>query len=144
MSEHDITLVFLPLYYTYTLSQVLSTWIAGGCVVLMRNLFYPRLVFEAIAERRVTGFGGVPASLNILAGQAAGSRQGMDSLRYILSAGGSLRPALVHGVQQAFPGIAVFNNYGCTEIGPRATTDRLQPPSRQDRVDWTRHLRRAR
>jgi long-chain acyl-CoA synthetase len=122
LSEDDRTLVFLPLSYTYTLSQVLSTWVAGGGVVLLRNLFYPRMFFEAIAPHRVTGFGGVPASLNILASQAAGLGRDMGSLRYILSAGGPLRPPLAQAVQQAFPGAALFNNYGCTEIGPRATT----------------------
>jgi long-chain acyl-CoA synthetase len=122
LSEDDRTLVFLPLPYTYTLSQVLSTWTAGAGVVLLRNLFYPRLFFEAIAQHRVTGFGGVPASLNILASQAAGLGREMGSLRYILSAGGPLRSQLAQAVQKAFAGVALFNNYGCTEIGPRATT----------------------
>jgi acyl-CoA synthetase (AMP-forming)/AMP-acid ligase II len=121
LSEADRTLVFLPLYYTYTLSQVLSTLLAGGCVVLLRNLFYPVLAFAAIAEHRITGFGGVPTSLNILANQAAAVGRGRESLRYILSAGGPLRPSLAESIQRAFPEMALFNNYGCTEIGPRAT-----------------------
>jgi acyl-CoA synthetase (AMP-forming)/AMP-acid ligase II len=121
LSDRDRTLTFLPLYYTYTLSQVLSTWLSGGSIVLMRNLFYPRQAFEAIAQHGVTGFGGVPASLNILAAQAAGAGRELGSLRYILSAGGPLRRPLAESVQQAFPGAALFNNYGCTEIGPRAT-----------------------
>jgi acyl-CoA synthetase (AMP-forming)/AMP-acid ligase II len=121
LSDTDRTLTFLPLYYTYTLSQVLSTWLSGGSIVLMRNLFYPRLAFETIAEHGVTGFGGVPASLNILAAQAAGAGFELGSLRYVLSAGGPLRRPLAESVQQAFPSAALFNNYGCTEIGPRAT-----------------------
>ena len=121
LSERDRTLAFLPLHYTYTLSQVLSTWAAGGSVVLMRNLFYPRQAFEAIAQHGVTGFGGVPASLSILARQTAGPEGEPRPLRYILSAGGPLRPALAASVRMAFPGAALFNNYGCTEIGPRAT-----------------------
>ena len=122
LSEDDRTLVFLPLSYTYTLSQVLSTWVAGAGVVLLRNLFYPTMFFKAIAQHRVTGFGGVPASLNILASQAAGLGREMGSLRYSLSAGGPLRSQLAEAMQKAFPGAALFNNYGCTEIGPRATT----------------------
>ncbi len=122
LSELDTTLVFLPLYYTYTLSQVLSTLVAGGCVVLLRNLLYPVQAFAAIAEHRVTGFGGVPTHLNILTNQAASLGRSLESLRYILSAGGPLRSSLAENVQRAFPGVALFNNYGCTEIGPRATT----------------------
>lgn len=128
LSERDRTLAFLPLSYTYTLSQVLSTWTAGGSVVVMRNLFFPALAFEAIAQHRITGFGGVPASLNILASQAAGLGRDVASLRYILSAGGPLRPRLAQAVQQAFPDAALVNNYGCTEIGPRATA-----------IDYSRH-----
>ncbi len=121
LSDADTTLVFLPLYYSYTLSQVLSTLVAGGSVVLLRNLFFPQLVFSAIAEQRVTGFGGVPTSLNILATQRASAAGSVDSLRYILSAGGPLSASVIDRVQAAFPGAALFNNYGCTEIGPRAT-----------------------
>ena len=121
LSESDRTLVFLPLYYTYTLSQVLSTLVAGGCIVLLRNLLYPVLAFTAIAKHRVTGFGGVPTSLNILANQAAASSSGQESLRYILSAGGPLAPTVAERIQRAFQRVALFNNYGCTEIGPRAT-----------------------
>ena len=121
LSDADTSLVFLPLYYSYTLSQVLSTLVAGGSLVLMRNLFFPQQVFSAIAEHRVTGFGGVPTSLNILATHRAPSAVSVDSLRYILSAGGPLSPAVIDRVRTAFPGAALFNNYGCTEIGPRAT-----------------------
>jgi acyl-CoA synthetase (AMP-forming)/AMP-acid ligase II len=121
LSERDRTLVFLPLYYTYTLSQVLSTLVAGGCLVLLRHLLYPVLAFAAITRHKVTGFGGVPTSLNILASHSGAADGDHVSLRYILSAGGPLAPAMVQRVQRAFPRAAVFNNYGCTEIGPRAT-----------------------
>jgi long-chain acyl-CoA synthetase len=121
LAQSDRTLVFLPLYYTYTLSQVLSTLVAGGCIVLLRNLLYPVLAFNALAKHGVTGFGGVPTSLDILAKQAAAFSGTQDSLRYILSAGGPLAPAVVERMRRAFPRVALFNNYGCTEIGPRAT-----------------------
>jgi acyl-coenzyme A synthetase/AMP-(fatty) acid ligase len=75
-----------------------------------------------MAEHGVTGFGGVPASQNIHASQATALGRRTPSLRYVLSAGGPLRRPLASAVQQAFPGTALFNNYGCTEIGPRATT----------------------
>jgi acyl-CoA synthetase (AMP-forming)/AMP-acid ligase II len=121
LSKMDRTLVFLPIYYTYTLSQMFSTWLAGGCVVLMPHLRYPLQVLSAIGAQKVTGFGGVPTSLNVLASHSAVSTVKQRSLRYILSAGGPLAPVVVHRVQQAFPQAALFNNYGCTEIGPRAT-----------------------
>lgn len=121
LSDADRTLLFLPLHYTYALSQVLSTWMAGGSILLLRNLFFPQLAFDAIAHGGVTGFGGVPASLTILTDHAERASGDRGALRYVLSAGGPLRQALAARVQQAFPGVAVVNNYGCTEIGPRAT-----------------------
>ena len=56
LSDADTSLVFLPLYYSYTLSQVLSTLVAGGSLVLLRNLFFPQQVSSAIAEHHATGF----------------------------------------------------------------------------------------
>ena len=144
LSEGDRSLVFLPLYYTYTLSQVLSTLVAGGSIVLLRNLFFPQLVFSAIAEHDVTGFGGVPTSLNILANQAAASTGSQESLRYVLSAGGPLAPSVIERIQGAFPGAALFNNYGCTEIGPRATAIDYAVVSNQARLDRSRDSRRPR
>jgi acyl-CoA synthetase (AMP-forming)/AMP-acid ligase II len=120
LGEADRTLIFLPLYYTYTLSQIFSTWLAGGSIVLLRNLLYPVQALSAVRDEGITGFGGVPTSLSILATYAARSNHS-TSLRYILSAGAPLAPALADNVQRAFPHACVFNNYGCTEIGPRAT-----------------------
>ena len=121
LSEVDRGLVFLPLSYAYALSQVLSSLIAGGAVVLLQSLRYPALAFQAMSEHRVTGFGGVPTSLAILARHRQVTGVSVTSLRYMLSAGGPLAPVLLHTLQESFPGVAVFNNYGCTEIGPRAT-----------------------
>jgi len=120
LSDADRTLVFLPLCYTYMLSQVLSTLTAGGCIILLPDLRYPSAALAAMVEHRVSGFGGVPTSLMILSRQQRGTGA-RPELRRILSAGGPLAPALVREVQRAFPGAALFNNYGCTEIGPRAT-----------------------
>ncbi len=125
LSSEDQTLVFLPLYYTYTLSQIFSTWLAGGSVVLMRNLLYPSQALTALADHGITGFGGVPTSLNLLVSHQAASRVRARSLRYVLSAGGPLAPAVIEKLGRAFPGVALFNNYGCTEIGPRATAVNL-------------------
>jgi acyl-CoA synthetase (AMP-forming)/AMP-acid ligase II len=47
------------------------------------------------------------------------------SLRYILSGGGPIASSLVAKIQLVFPQASLFNNYGCTEIGPRATTINL-------------------
>jgi feruloyl-CoA synthase len=88
----------------------------------MKNLLFPIQAFEAMEGYGVTGFGGVPATLGLLASHPAAARTRQDSLRYILSAGGPLAPSVVQRLKTAFPGADLFNNYGCTEIGPRATS----------------------
>lgn len=121
LAENDRTLIFLPLYYSYSLSQYLTTLLAGGTVILTENLLYPVQVFDLIRRQYVTGFGGVPTSLNILGNHPAAAAGPLDSLRYILNAGGPISPALINRLRGTFPNADVINNYGCTEIGPRAT-----------------------
>jgi acyl-CoA synthetase (AMP-forming)/AMP-acid ligase II len=121
LSDRDRSLVFLPLSYGYALSQVLSTLTAGGTVVLLQSLRYPKEAFQAMSRHAVTGLGGVPTSLAILARHQKSAPADLPRLRYILSAGGPLAPTLLDEIQGAFSGVTVFNNYGCTEIGPRAT-----------------------
>ena len=142
LSDADTSLVFLPLYYSYTLSQVLSTLVAGGSLVLLRNLFFPQLVFSAIAEHRVTGFGGVPTSLNILATHRAPSAGSVDSLRYILSAGGPLSPAVIDRVRAAFPGAALVQQLRMHRDWSSRDGSRLHVDPGQDRIDRPSHPRR--
>lgn len=118
LGPDDRTLIFLPLHYSYALSQLLTTWMGGGAVVLMKHLLYPAQAMKLIDQHGVTGVGGVPTSLSILAAQSTGPKR---SPRYVMSAGAPLPPMLVRKLNAVFPGAAIFNNYGCTEIGPRAT-----------------------
>ena len=120
LCPEDRTLIFLPLYYSYSMSQLVSTWLAGGTVVLMKNLLFPADAIRLVDQHSITGLGGVPTSLALLANQSPGPRR--RTLRYVMSAGGPLPPALVRKLDAVFPGAALFNNYGCTEIGPRATS----------------------
>jgi long-chain acyl-CoA synthetase len=121
LTPEDRTLIFLPLFYSYSLSQWLTTLMAGGTVILMENLLFPMVAFHAIERHGVTGFGGVPVSLNLLASHSHMGKFDSRSLRYILNAGGPIAPALIRRLQNFLPHVQVFNNYGCTEIGPRAT-----------------------
>lgn len=125
LGPDDRTLVFLPLFYSYPLSQLLSTWLVGGAVVLMKNLRFPRVAVSLISEHGVTGIAGVPASLGLIAEHVTAPT---PSLRYVMNAGGPLSLALAQHLRAVFPSASLFNNYGCTEIGPRATA-----------IDYTQH-----
>jgi acyl-CoA synthetase (AMP-forming)/AMP-acid ligase II len=119
LDASDRTLVFLPLYYSFALSQILTTLLVGGTVVLMKNLLYPVQAMKAVERHGITGLGGVPTSLSLLAAQNYRPQQ---SPRFVMSAGGPLPSVLVKKLDSVFPRAAIFNNYGCTEVAPRATT----------------------
>jgi len=121
LNSEDRSLVFLPLHYSYSLSQCLTTLLAGGMVVLMENLLYPGMAFALMDEYSVTGFGGVPTSLKALAHHSSLEKYEFDSLRFVLNAGAPISPSLIKQLAKAFPKAHIINNYGCTEIGPRAT-----------------------
>jgi len=107
----------LPFAYSYALvGQALTTLAAGGAVLLLAGIAYPKAQREAMRRLGATGLSSVPTSLRLL---AAGDRP--LPLGYVASAGAALTPATVRAVREGFPGAAMFNQYGLTEASPRVT-----------------------
>ena len=91
------------------------------------------LAFAAIAEHAITGFGGVPTSLHILANQAAALGRRQESLRYILSAGGPLHPSARRERPARVPGARAVQQLRLHGDWPPRHGHRLLRPSRQGR-----------
>ncbi|MBI5789089.1 MAG: acyl--CoA ligase [Candidatus Schekmanbacteria bacterium] len=121
LTEDDNTLIFLPLFYSYALSQMLTVLRAGGTITLMRDFLFPQRALSLVGQEGVTGFGGVPTTYNILLRIGNLPTYNLSSLRYILNAGGPIYPAIIERLLSAFPGVEIINNYGCSEVAPRAT-----------------------
>ena len=120
LSPADRTSVFLPLTFSYGLSQMLSTFSAGGSVVA-EPFFHPAFFVKRLRETGATGFGGVPSHLRLLSARGAERPHDLPSLRWVMNAGGPLEARELAAVRSAFPRAEVVCAYGCTEIGPRAT-----------------------
>lgn len=121
LRETDTVLLFLPTGYSYALSQLLTAMLASARIVFLPTMFHPAYVVQAIKEHGVTGFGGVPTTFNLLCDYLEQKGEKLPSLRFAMNAGGPLLPSTVTKLVRLLPDVQIFNCYGCTEIGPRAT-----------------------
>jgi acyl-CoA ligase (AMP-forming) (exosortase A-associated) len=113
MQSDDVTLAVLPLAFDYGQNQLLSTWMAGGCVVPLDYLF-PLDVAKACAKHDVTTLAAVPPLWVQLA--EANWPEGADkSLRRLTNSGGALTPDLIADLQAMCPNAAIYPMYGLTE-----------------------------
>lgn len=129
--------VVLPLVYSYALvGQALTTLKAGGTLVLLSDVAFPKTQLELMAAQAVDGLSSVPTSLRLLARTlpAITPRPRLE-LAYVASAGGPLDAATVKEVREAFEPRRFFNQYGLTEASPRVTAlSDLEPQFAQGSV----------
>jgi acyl-CoA synthetase (AMP-forming)/AMP-acid ligase II len=121
LGPRDRHVVFLPLFYSYAMSQMLSTLLAGGEILLLEGLLYPQMVLEEIARQGGTVLAGVPTTYNLLVRLEGFRSSELRDLRLFLNAGGPIHPDRLEDVRSRFPQAKIINNYGCTEAGPRVT-----------------------
>jgi len=115
LSLRDRVALLQPLEHGYTLvGQLLASAVAGATLVCARSP-YPDERAERIVEGKVTVLSGVPFVLRELVDF------GLEGcpLRVIGSAGAALPAPLAERLLAEFPGVVVWNQYGCTEAGPR-------------------------
>lgn len=115
----DRVLLVLPLSYIFGLSIVLTHVVAGASIVLERHFLYPNLALETLHRSACTGFGGVPATYELLLAHSTVRTSRFAALRYLMQAGGPLARGTADAIAAAFPGAALFIMYGATEAGPR-------------------------
>jgi len=121
LNSADKVLIFLPTAYSYTLSQLLTAVLASAQIIFLPNMFHPTYFSHSIKRHGITGFGGVPTTFNLLCDYLEKKNETLPSLRFVMNAGGPLLPSTMAKLIALLPGVQIFNCYGCTEIGPRAT-----------------------
>lgn len=126
LAPADVTLIFLPLAYSYALSQLLTAIMVGARMVFLASMLHPAYAVRVIQDHGVTGFGGVPTSFNLLCDYLERQWERLPSLRFVMNAGGPIPVPTLERLLRLLPHAEFFNCYGCTEIGPRAT---YLPPS---------------
>jgi acyl-coenzyme A synthetase/AMP-(fatty) acid ligase len=117
LSPYDRVAILQPLEHGFTLvGQLLASAVSGATVVAARSAYLDERV-ERIVEGETTVISAVPFVLReLLDFGLEGVR-----LRAIGSAGGLLAPALAERLLAMFPDVVLWNQYGCTEAGPRLT-----------------------
>jgi fatty-acyl-CoA synthase len=115
LTHHDRVLVVLPLFHSFGLSILsLPTLYCGGSIHLEPR-FEPDLVWQRVAERRITFMGGVPTQLRSMldALDRAPTRYDRSSLRFLFSAGA---PIAIEDIR-AFEahGLLLKQGFGQTE-----------------------------
>jgi acyl-CoA ligase (AMP-forming) (exosortase A-associated) len=113
LAEDDVTLAVLPLSFDYGQNQLLSTWLAGGCVVPLDFLF-PRDVAKACAKHGVTTLAAVPP-LWVQLTEIDWPEDARAPLRRLTNSGGALTVDLVRSLRGLFPQADLFPMYGLTE-----------------------------
>jgi len=121
MPDDELALL-QPLDHGFGLIGQLFAAIAGGCAVTDCATPYPDERAEAVASSQATVVAAVPHTLQQLAEHLHElDPEACRRLRSVGSAGGRLPPASARRLALAFPHAVIWNQYGCTEAGPRLT-----------------------
>jgi amino acid adenylation domain-containing protein len=127
LTAADRVMCVLPLYYVYGLSLLHTHLLVGAAVVIDNRFAFPNVVLDAMVERAVTGFAGVPSSFALLLHKSNLPGMALPSLRYVTQAGGSMPPARIREWLERGPPARFFVMYGATEAAARLA---YLPPER--------------
>nr|WP_150290285.1 acyl-CoA ligase (AMP-forming), exosortase A system-associated [Sphingobium estronivorans] len=113
MTEQDRTLCVLPFSFDYGQNQLLSTWVAGGCVYPLDYLT-PRDVVKSVDRRDISTLAGVPP-LWVQLTELDWAAEVAGKLRRLTNSGGALTRPLVAKLRALFPNADLYPMYGLTE-----------------------------
>ncbi|WP_425071236.1 AMP-binding protein [Sagittula sp. S175] len=115
---HPIYLTIVPLFHC---NGWCHTWMmpaVGGTVVCCRDI-RADAIFDAIADEKVTHFGGAPIVLNTLINAPAGQKRSFDHVVEVFTAGAPPAPATLAAIEPM--GFNITHVYGLTETYGPAT-----------------------
>src|SRR3546814_19354596 len=95
-------------------SDVCSSDLFGGTLVLERNFAFPAAALHRIAAERVTGFPIVPTMLAMML-RLDLSKFDLAGLRYVSNTGAALPVAHIKRLRGLLPNVTVFSMYGLPE-----------------------------
>ena len=120
ISSRDKVITTLPMSYSYGLS-ILNTHLYSNSTIVLTNLsFAQRSLWDKIKKFKVTTFGGVPYTYELLK-KLKFSKLNIDSLNYITQAGGKIDSDTLKYFAKVCKEkkIKFFVMYGQTEASPR-------------------------
>lgn len=113
LASDDRTACVLPFSFDYGQNQLLSTWVAGGCVHPLDYLT-PRDVVKLVERAGITTLAGVPP-LWVQLAELDWPPPVAARLRRLTNSGGALTRPLVARLRALFPDADLYPMYGLTE-----------------------------
>jgi len=132
LSSSDSILNILPFYYSYGNSILHTHLLTGATIVLENDFMYPVKSLKKIADMKITGFSGVPATFLILLNKTTLTDYDLSSLRYVTQAGGPMPPSSIRKFIGLLDHVSFFVMYGQTEATARLTY--LEPTKLLERM----------
>lgn len=119
----ETLLMALPLFHAYGLTLTLYA-ISANVPLVLEPTFNPKVLLATIAKEQVSILPLVPTMLRVLgeAIQKQESRHALQSIKWCISGGAALPPALLE--QLANAGLPVLEGYGLTETSPVIAVNR--------------------
>ena len=120
ITSSDKVITTLPMSYSYGLS-IINTHLFSNSTIILTNLsFAQRSIWDKIKNFKVTTFGGVPYTYELLK-KLKFSKLNIDSLNYITQAGGQIDSDTLEYFTKVCKNkkIKFFVMYGQTEASPR-------------------------
>jgi fatty-acyl-CoA synthase len=114
--SRQATYVAAPMFHGLGFTQMVLS-VTLGCTTIVRRRFNPRLVLDAIMQRRPTALAVVPVMLHRIVTllEEQPGRWDTSSLRIVFCSGSQLEAELVRRAQRVL-GDVLYNFYGSTEV----------------------------
>jgi long-chain acyl-CoA synthetase len=123
-TDHDKTLLVLPLFHIYGLSAVMLVNIAEGSELILHPSPDVDRVIEDIGKKKPTTLPGVPTLFTAILNHPKAKETDFSSLVYCGSGGAPL-PQEVQAKFQELSGVRLAEGYGLTETSPVGTANML-------------------
>ncbi len=117
LNSSDCFLVALPMFHAFGSTVGMLTPLLHGQSFAPVAGFDPELLLDTIAATHCTIFPAVPSIYGLLLGGPEKWRQRFSTIRYCISGGAALPPALMEAFEARF-GVPVYEGYGPTECSP--------------------------
>jgi len=120
LNKNDKAITTLPMHYTYGLSIINTHLCVGAKLILTKKTIIERNFWNLINVHKVTNFGGVPFTFEILK-KIKFQNLSLPSLKHITQAGGKLKKELSIEFEKILgkKRIKFFRMYGSTEATSR-------------------------
>lgn len=120
--QEDRVLVVAPLFHSLGLQILTIPLIYAGGSLFLQDRFDPSRVWRAVADEKITYFGGVPTMhQRLFDALGTSAESGFPDLRFIFTAGSAISTELIRDF--ATRGIIVIQGYGQTETSTLCCLD---------------------